>query len=109
MVVVGEGTKDMEEVNGEDREDMGVDKVEDLTVVNGVVMEVMVEVWEEAMEVVMEAMGVMEEIAVMEEEWEAKVGECMEKRMKPNGTLSNAASPVRGCLKSRNTSERHTA
>ena len=42
MVVVGEGTKDMEEVNGEDREDMGVDKVEDLTVVNGVVMEVMV-------------------------------------------------------------------
>ena len=74
MVVVGEGTKDMEEVNGEDREGMGVDKVEDLTVVNGVVMEVMVEVWEEAMEVVMEAMGVMEEIAVMEEEWEGEVG-----------------------------------
>ena len=74
MAVVGEGTKDMEEVNREDREGMGVDKVEDLTVVNGVVMEVMVEVWEEAMEVVMEAMGVMEEIAVMEEEWEAEVG-----------------------------------
>ena len=35
MAVVGEGTKDMEEVNGEDREGMGVDKVEDLMVVNG--------------------------------------------------------------------------
>ena len=33
--VVGEGTKDIEEVNGEDREGMGVDKVEDLMVVNG--------------------------------------------------------------------------
>ena len=37
-------------------------------------MEVMLEAWEEAMEVVMDAMGVMEEIAVMEEEWEGEVG-----------------------------------